>query len=178
MEAPLATVSRDGPRRVVRRQECCDRGGANTPCPRFIGELLFPCLKACRGPAALCGARLAGHPHHERHQGCDGDCLELALCHSELLSPDIHRMTALLRPRLPVSTDFSNANSSARGSRAPKPVTFTRRAPKMWILLSSRRTSPLVFDGKTIKRFTSMRLPAAAAVPRSAAGCQRINAVR
>ena len=29
---------------------------------------------------------------------------------------DIHRMTALLRPRLPLSTDFCNANSSARGS--------------------------------------------------------------
>jgi hypothetical protein len=37
-----------------------------------------------------------------------------------------------LRPRLPLSTDFGNANSSARGSRAPKPVTLARRAPKMW----------------------------------------------
>jgi hypothetical protein len=92
---------------------------------------------------------------------------------SVLVLADIHRMTALLRPRLPVSTDFGNANSSARGSRAPKPVTFTRRAPKMWILLSSRRTSPLVFDG--MQRFTSMRLPAAAAVPRSAAGCRQTD---
>jgi hypothetical protein len=57
-----------------------------------------------------------------------------------------HRMTALLRPRLPLSTDFGNAHSSAQGSRAFKPVTLVRRAPKMWILLSSRRTSPFVFD--------------------------------
>ena len=34
----------------------------------------------------------------------------------------------------------------ARGSRAPKPVTLARRAPEMRILLSSRRTSPLVID--------------------------------
>src|ERR1700730_9925471 len=31
------------------------------------------------------------------------------------------------------------------GSRAPKPVTLARRAPKMWILLSSRRSSSLRF---------------------------------
>ena len=36
----------------------------------------------------------------------------------------------------------------------------------MWILLSSRRTSPLVFDRTQNKRFMSKRLPAAAAVPR------------
>jgi hypothetical protein len=32
------------------------------------------------------------------------------------------------------------------GSRASKPVTSARQAPKMQILMSSRRTSPLVFD--------------------------------
>jgi hypothetical protein len=36
-------------------------------------------------------------------------------------------MTALLRPRLPLSTDFGNAKSSTWGSRAPKPVTLARR---------------------------------------------------
>jgi hypothetical protein len=61
---------------------------------------------------------------------------------------DIHRMTAVTRVKLPLLKDFGNANSSARGSRASKPVILVRRAPKMWILLSSRRTSPFVF-GRT-----------------------------
>ena len=56
------------------------------------------------------------------------------------------------------------------GSRAPKPVTLARRAPNMWILLSSRHTSPWFLIGrKTIKRFTSMRPPVAATAPRPAA---------
>jgi hypothetical protein len=54
----------------------------------------------------------------------------------------------------------------ARSSRAFKPVTLVRRVPKMWILLSSGRVSILFLIGrKTIKRFTSIRLPATAAVP-------------
>jgi hypothetical protein len=32
-----------------------------------------------------------------------------------VISTDIHRMTALLRLRLPLSTDFRNASSSTRG---------------------------------------------------------------
>jgi hypothetical protein len=42
----------------------------------------------------------------------------------------------------------------------------------------SGRTSPLVFARTTTERLTPVRDQAAAAVPRSAAGCQRINAVR
>src|ERR1700730_19081094 len=90
------------------------------------------------------------------------------------LLADIHRMTALLRPRLPFSTDFSNANSSARGSRAPKPVTFTRRAPKMWILLSSRRTSPLMFDG--MQNNQALHVDAAAGRRRGSAITPRLAA--
>ena len=41
-------------------------------------------------------------------------------------STDIHRMTAVVTLRLPLSTYFGNANSSTRGSRAPKPVTSAR----------------------------------------------------
>jgi hypothetical protein len=37
-------------------------------------------------------------------------------------------------------------NPRHEGSRAPKPVTSARRAPKTSILLASERTSPLVFD--------------------------------
>jgi hypothetical protein len=44
-----------------------------------------------------------------------------------MTSTDIPGMTTLVRPRLPLSTDFGNANSSARGSRAPKAVTLARR---------------------------------------------------
>src|ERR1700730_3571471 len=91
MEAPLTTVSRDGCSRIGRRHEGCDRGGADPPCPRFIGELLLPRLEASRRAAALRGARFAGHPH-ERRQGCDRDCLELpALSHSDLLSQPLHQ---------------------------------------------------------------------------------------
>ena len=68
-EAPLATVSRDGCRRVVRRHEGCDTGRADALSPRFIGELPLPRLEASRRAAALRGARFAGHPH-ERHQRC------------------------------------------------------------------------------------------------------------
>jgi hypothetical protein len=39
-------------------------------------------------------------------------------------------MTALVKPRLPLSTDFGDANSSAQGSRVFKPVTSVRRAQK------------------------------------------------
>lgn len=35
-------------------------------------------------------------------------------------------MTALLRPRLPLSADFGNANSLPRGSRAPERGTLAR----------------------------------------------------
>jgi hypothetical protein len=81
-------------------------------------------------------------------------------------------MPVLLKLRLLLSTDFGNAKPSTRGSRAPKPVTLARRAPKMWILLSSRRTSPLVFDRtQNNQALTSIRLPAAAAVPR----CKQIS---
>jgi len=69
-------------------------------------------------------------------------------------------MPVLLKLRLPLPTDFGNANPSTQGSRAPKPVILARRAQKMWILLSSRRTSPLVFDRTRNKRFMSKRLPA------------------
>jgi len=38
------------------------------------------------------------------------------------------------------------SNPRHGGYRAPKRVTLARQAPKMWILLSSGRTSPLAFD--------------------------------
>src|ERR1700730_2286109 len=38
------------------------------------------------------------------------------------------------------------SNPRHGGYRAPKPVTLARQAPKISILLASRRTSPLVFD--------------------------------
>jgi hypothetical protein len=41
-------------------------------------------------------------------------------------STGIHRMTAVLTLRLPLSTYFGNANSSTRDSRAPKLVTSAR----------------------------------------------------
>ena len=69
-------------------------------------------------------------------------------------------MTALLRPRLPLSAD---ASSSARGSRAPKPVTLARRAPKCGFCCHP--DAPLLWfliGRKTSKRFTSIRLPAVA----------------
>jgi hypothetical protein len=53
-------------------------------------------------------------------------------------------MLVILRT-LPLSTDIGNA-TSIWGSRAPKPESSARQAPKMQILMSSRRTSPLVFD--------------------------------
>src|SRR2546430_1204021 len=77
----------------------------------------------------------------------------------------------LVGPRLPLSAD---ASSSARGSRAPKPVTLARRAPKCGFCCHP--DAPLLWflvGRKTSKRFTSIRLPAAAAVPRSAAGCRQ-----
>jgi hypothetical protein len=67
-------------------------------------------------------------------------------------------MTALLRPRLPVSTDFGNANSSARGCRAPKPVTL--RAERRKCGFCCHRDAPLLWclmGCKTIKRLR--RLP-------------------
>ncbi|MFZ0494107.1 MAG: hypothetical protein WBE80_07010 [Methylocella sp.] len=42
-----------------------------------------------------------------------------------LLIQEVSEQT--LRPKLPLSTDFGNANSSARGSRAFKPATLVRR---------------------------------------------------
>jgi len=36
----------------------------------------------------------------------------------------VHRVTAVVTLRLPLSMYFGNANSSARGLRAPKPVTL------------------------------------------------------
>jgi transposase-like protein len=48
----------------------------------------------------------------------------------------------------------------------------------MSIFLSSRHTSPMVLEHTTTERLTPTQDQVAAAVPRSAAGCQRINAVR
>src|SRR6266571_5063844 len=59
-EAPLATVGRDGCSRIGSRHEGCDSGGADAPCPRFIGALLLPRVEASRRAAARCGARFAG----------------------------------------------------------------------------------------------------------------------
>ena len=53
-----------------------------------------------------------------------------------------------------------------------------RSAQNSLIFPSSGRTSPLIFARTTTERLTPVRDQAAAAVPRSAAGCQRINAVR
>jgi hypothetical protein len=50
-------------------------------------------------------------------------------------STDVHRMTSLLRLRLPLSTDFVNAKLSARGSRAPTPMTSARSAQQKFTLL-------------------------------------------
>jgi hypothetical protein len=55
-------------------------------------------------------------------------------------------------------------------------VTFTRRAPKMWILLSSRRTSPLVFDG--MQNNQALHVVAAAGGGRSSAISRRMSANR
>jgi Transposase, Mutator family len=46
------------------------------------------------------------------------------------------------------------------------------------IFSSSRHTSPMVLEHTTTERLTPTQDQMAAAVPRSAAGCQRINAVR
>src|ERR1700730_4885375 len=69
-------------------------------------------------------------------------------------------MTALLTLRLPLSTDFGNAKSSTRGLPCTTPVTSARRAPKMRILLSSRRTSPLVFDRTQNNQALHVDMPA------------------
>jgi hypothetical protein len=69
---------------------------------------------------------------------------------------DIHRMTALLRRRLPLSTDFGNANPSTRSCRAPKPVTLARHAPKMRFYnhrrlhSTLRYLSPMAFEKKRL----------------------------
>jgi hypothetical protein len=49
---------------------------------------------------------------------------------------------------------------------------------KMSIFSSSRHTSPMVLEHTTTERLTPIQDQVAAAVPRSAAGCQQINAVR
>jgi hypothetical protein len=85
-------------------------------------------------------------------------------------------MTALLRSRLPLSTDFGKANSSARGANAPKPATLARRAPKKWFLLSSRRTSPLVFDWTQNNQ--ALHVDTAAGDGRSSAMSRRMSAKR
>jgi hypothetical protein len=55
-----------------------------------------------------------------------GLTLSLAICR---IYTDIHRMTALLRRRLPLSTDCGIAKPSTCGSHSRKPVTLARRAP-------------------------------------------------
>jgi hypothetical protein len=73
-------------------------------------------------------------------------------------------MTALLRPRLPHSTDFGNADSSARA---------LVHSSRHWCAEQRKcgfcchpDAPPFLFliGRKTIKRFTSIRLPATAAV--------------
>ena len=71
--------------RIGSRREGCDGGRADAPCPCFTGELILPCLEACRRVAALCGARFAGYAH-ERHHCNDGGCLKsLASIHPLLI---------------------------------------------------------------------------------------------
>ncbi len=60
---------------------------------------------------------------------------------ANVILTDMHRMTTVAEPRLPLLTDFGNASSAAQGSRVPKPVSSARGAPKIRIPLSSRRAS-------------------------------------
>ena len=68
-------------------------------------------------------------------------------------------MPVLLKLRLPHSTDFGNAKPSTLGSRAPKPVTLAPSAENVDFVVIQTHLWFLI-GRKTIKRFTSIRLPA------------------
>ena len=111
-------------------------------------------------------AILIKNPTKRAHQQWDLHFTLLLIRHP----PD----AGLLTLRLRLSTDFGNANPPPRGSRAPKPATSARRAPKMRILLASRRASPLVFD--RTQNNQALHVERAASGGRSSAISRRMSA--
>jgi hypothetical protein len=99
--------------RIGSRREGCDGGRADAPCPCFTGELILPCLEACRRVAALCGARFAGYAH-ERHHCNDGGCLKsLASIHPLLIGAGKSLNT--VRSHVPSNSDRRRTNESQPG---------------------------------------------------------------
>ena len=96
------------------------------------------------------------------------------------IQTDIHRMTALLTQVCRRTMVFARASLAWSAGMLRRPVTSARRVREAPKLPSSRGTSPMGLAGTDgdRTRVTLARDQAAAAVPRSAAGCQRINAVR
>src|ERR1700730_11441363 len=89
-------------------------------------------------------------------------------------------MTALLTQVCRRTMVFARASLAWSAGMLRRPVTSARRVREAPKLPSSRGTSPMGLAGTDgdRTRVTPARDQAAAAVPRSAAGCQRINAVR
>jgi hypothetical protein len=88
----------------------------------------------------------------------------------------IRRMPALLTLSLPLSTDFGNVKCST--GALVHPSQRHRRTERRKCGFCCHPDAPLLWfliGRKTIKRFTSIRLPVVAAIPRPAPGCRQTD---
>src|ERR1700720_1788795 len=110
----------------------------------------------------------------------DGTAVDIETYGEGKILTDIHRMIALLTQVCRRTMVFARASLAWSAGMLRRPVTSARRGREAPKFPSSRGTSPMVLAGTDgdRTRVTLVRDQAAAAVPRSGAGCQRINAVR